>query len=83
MNSFKNYYDVLGVDSTANDAAIKTAFRRLARRHHPDVAKDKRAIVAPSQLGSVEFAAERFGTCLVIILGHTGCGAVQATLEEL
>jgi carbonic anhydrase len=40
-------------------------------------------IVAPSQLGSVEFAAERFGTRLVVILGHTGCGAVQATLEEL
>lgn len=40
-------------------------------------------IVAPSQIGSVEFAAERFGTRLVVILGHTRCGAVQATLEEL
>jgi carbonic anhydrase len=40
-------------------------------------------IVAPSQIGSVEFAAERFGTQLVVVLGHTGCGAVQATLEEL
>ncbi|MEO6400401.1 MAG: carbonic anhydrase [Vicinamibacteria bacterium] len=40
-------------------------------------------IVAPSQIGSVEFAAERFGTKLVVVLGHTGCGAIRATLEEL
>jgi len=40
-------------------------------------------IVAPSQIGSVEFAAERFGTPLVVVLGHSRCGAVQATLEEL
>lgn len=40
-------------------------------------------IVAPSQIGSVEFAAERFGTRLVVVLGHSSCGAVQATLEEL
>ena len=40
-------------------------------------------IVASSQIGSIEFAAERFGTRLVVVLGHTQCGAVQATLEEL
>jgi len=40
-------------------------------------------IVAPSQIGSVEFAAERSGTRLVVVLGHSLCGAVQATLEEL
>lgn len=40
-------------------------------------------IVAPSQVGSVEFAAERFGTRLVVVLGHSMCGAVQATLEEI
>jgi carbonic anhydrase len=40
-------------------------------------------IVAPSQVGSVEFAAERFGTRLVVVLGHSSCGAVIATLEEL
>jgi len=40
-------------------------------------------IVASSQIGSVEFAAERFGTPLVVVLGHSLCGAVQATLEEL
>jgi carbonic anhydrase len=40
-------------------------------------------IVAPSQVGSVEFAASRFGTRLVVVLGHSGCGAVLATLEEL
>jgi carbonic anhydrase len=40
-------------------------------------------VVAPSQIGSVEFAAERFGTRLVVVLGHSSCGAIQATLEEL
>jgi carbonic anhydrase len=40
-------------------------------------------IVAPSQIGSVEFAAERFGTRLVVVLGHSQCGAILATLEEL
>jgi len=40
-------------------------------------------IVAPSQIGSVEFAAERFGTRLVVVLGHSQCGAVLATLEGL
>ena len=40
-------------------------------------------IVAPSQIGSVEFAAERLGTRLVVVLGHTRCGAVTATLEDL
>ncbi|MEK7990939.1 MAG: carbonic anhydrase [Thiotrichaceae bacterium] len=40
-------------------------------------------IVAPSQIGSVEFAAEEFGTRLVVVLGHTHCGAVNATLKQL
>jgi carbonic anhydrase len=40
-------------------------------------------IVAPSQVGSVEFAAERFGTRLVVVLGHSQCGAILATLEEI
>jgi carbonic anhydrase len=40
-------------------------------------------IVAPSQVGSVEFAAGRFGTRLIVVLGHSRCGAVTATLEEL
>jgi len=40
-------------------------------------------VVAPSQVGSVEFAAERFRTRLVVVMGHSQCGAVSATLEEL
>jgi carbonic anhydrase len=40
-------------------------------------------IVAPSQVESVEFAAERFGTRLVVVLGHSRCGAILATLEQL
>jgi carbonic anhydrase len=40
-------------------------------------------IVAASQVGSVEFAAARFGTPLVVVLGHSQCGAIAVTLEEL
>jgi len=40
-------------------------------------------IVAPSQVGSVEFAAETFGTRLVVVLGHSSCGAIHATVEQL
>jgi len=40
-------------------------------------------IVAPSQIGSVEFAVSKFGTRLVVVLGHSRCGAVEATLDEL
>jgi len=40
-------------------------------------------IVAPSQVGSVEFAAQRFGCRLVVVLGHSSCGAVSATVDEL
>ncbi len=40
-------------------------------------------IVAPSLVGSVEFAADRFGTRLVVVLGHASCGAIAATIEEL
>ncbi len=40
-------------------------------------------IVAPSQVGSVEFAASRYGTRLVVVLGHTRCGAILATIDEL
>jgi carbonic anhydrase len=38
-------------------------------------------IVAPSQIGSIEFATERFGVRLVVVMGHSGCGAVLASLE--
>ncbi|HEX5787912.1 MAG TPA: carbonic anhydrase [Woeseiaceae bacterium] len=40
-------------------------------------------IVQPSQIGSVEFAAQNFGTRLVVVLGHTHCGAIAATVDEL
>src|SRR5688572_24693425 len=40
-------------------------------------------IVAPSQVGSVEFAASRFGTRLVVVMGHSQCGVVLATLDEV
>jgi carbonic anhydrase len=40
-------------------------------------------IVAPSQIGSVEFAAEQFGTRLVVVLGHSRCGAIETTVEQL
>jgi carbonic anhydrase len=40
-------------------------------------------IVAPSQVGSVEFAASMYGTRLVVVMGHTQCGAILATVDEL
>jgi carbonic anhydrase len=40
-------------------------------------------VVAPSLVGSVEFAAHAFGTRLVVVLGHSNCGAVTATIDEL
>ena len=40
-------------------------------------------VVAPSGIGSVEFAVERFGVQLVVVLGHTRCGAIDATLEAV
>jgi len=40
-------------------------------------------IVAPSQIGSIEFAAKEFGTRLVVVLGHSNCGAVAATLNDI
>jgi carbonic anhydrase len=40
-------------------------------------------IVAPSGIGSVEFAAERFGTRLVVVMGHAHCGAVEAAIQAI
>jgi carbonic anhydrase len=40
-------------------------------------------IVAPSQIGSVEFAATKFGTRLVVVLGHSKCGAIEETMQQL
>ena len=40
-------------------------------------------VVAPSLVGSVEFAADQFGTRLVVVMGHSGCGAVAATIDAI
>jgi carbonic anhydrase len=40
-------------------------------------------IVAPTQLASVEFAVQKLGSQLIVVMGHTHCGAVQATLEAM
>ena len=69
------YADVYG---TGERGVVLADVRR--RRMKCQVAGN---IVASSQVGSVEFAADRFGTRLVVVLGHSRCGAVLATLEEL
>ncbi|MDN3650143.1 carbonic anhydrase [Reinekea marina] len=40
-------------------------------------------IVAPSQVGSIEFAVEQFGTPLVVVLGHSNCGAIKSTIDVI
>lgn len=40
-------------------------------------------VVEPTLLGSIEFAATKFGSRLIVVLGHSGCGAVEATLQEI
>ena len=56
---YKDYYAILGVPRGATEEEIKKAFRRLARQHHPDVAKDKR--VAEERFKEINEAYEVLG----------------------
>jgi DnaJ-class molecular chaperone len=56
---FKDYYQILGVPRDASDEEIKKAFRKLARRYHPDVAKDKK--VAEEKFKEINEAHEVLG----------------------
>lgn len=72
--------------SPSSSAALIRVFRlrsSLIRLGDLFVIRVAGNIIAPSLVGSVEFAAEQFGTRLVVVLGHTNCGAVTATLDEL
>ena len=40
-------------------------------------------IAAPSQIGSIEFAVAKFGSPLIVVLGHSSCGAISATLDQI
>src|SRR5437867_4266951 len=64
---FRDYYETLGVPKTASEDEIRSAFRKLARKHHPDVAKDKTA------------AEEKFKE---INEAYGGLGGRQATAER-
>src|SRR5207249_10080612 len=55
---FKDYYKILGVDRKADDKTIKSAFRRLARKYHPDVAKGKDATDRFKEIRSEEHTSE-------------------------
>ena len=54
---FRDYYETLGVSKTSTEAEIKSAFRKLARKHHPDVAKDKKG--AEEKFKQINEAYER------------------------
>ena len=55
---FRDYYETLGVAKTASDDEIKSAFRKLARKHHPDVAKDKEKVSAEEKFKQINEAYE-------------------------
>src|SRR5688572_21795560 len=65
------------------DRTGATRREEVTERQEPFAIRVAGNIVAPSQIGSVEFAAEQFKTRLVVVLGHTGCGAINATIEQL
>ena len=54
---FRDYYETFGVSKTASEDEIRTAFRKLARKYHPDVAKDKKA--AEEKFKQINEAYER------------------------
>jgi curved DNA-binding protein len=58
---FKDYYQILGVSKTASQPEIKSAFRKLARQHHPDVAKAKDKAAAEAKFKEINEAYEVLG----------------------
>src|ERR1041385_7093334 len=56
---FRDYYETLGVSKTATEDEIRSAFRKLARKYHPDVAKDKK--VAEEKFKEINEAYEVLG----------------------
>ena len=58
-NDFKDYYQILGIAKDATQAEVKKAFRKLARVHHPDVAKDK--VTAEAKFKEINEAYEVLG----------------------
>ena len=81
--SKRDYYEVLGIPKNADDATIKSAYRKLAKKYHPDVSQEENAEAKFKEVQEA-YKAEEFGTRVVCIrtapvVGH---GGLLATIKQ-
>ena len=82
-NALTHVHEPFAIILGCSDARVPAAIVFDQGFGHLFVIRVAGNVVAPSQIGSVEFAAEKFGTKLVVVLGHSHCGAVTACVETL